>query len=109
WRRSHDHLSFTNTKLAEDGIENLLHIYDANNFTNRSQRLIEINGDVFRRQSIAQDSLRAIARFQSATKAIAMTRIDCDRVFRPQVLLPNAHQNFPLQVEHSVSGHAGNA
>ena len=53
--------SFTNAKLAENRIENLLHIYDANYFADRSQRLIKINGNVFRRQSLAQGRLRAIA------------------------------------------------
>jgi len=33
---------FTNAKLAENRIENLLHICDANYFADRSQRLIKI-------------------------------------------------------------------
>src|SRR5438046_7902442 len=61
WRRSHDHLSFTNAKLTENRIENLFHIYDANYFADRSQRLIKINSNVFRRESLAQGRLRAIA------------------------------------------------
>ena len=53
--------SFTDAKLAENRIENLLHVYDANYFADRSQRLIEVNGNIFRRQSLAQGRLRAIA------------------------------------------------
>ena len=37
--------SFADTQLAKNRIENLLHIYDANYFADRSQRLIEINGN----------------------------------------------------------------
>src|SRR5262245_10895746 len=88
-RPEHAH-SFADTKLAENRIENLLHIYNANYFADRSQRLIKINGNVFRGQSLAQGGLCAIARFQGTTKAIAMTCIDRDRAFRPQILLPNS-------------------
>jgi hypothetical protein len=56
-----NHLSFTDTKLAEDRIENLLHVYDTNYFADRSQRLIKINGNVFPRHSASEGRLRAIA------------------------------------------------
>ena len=52
---------FSYAKLAEDRIENLLHIYYANNFADGAQRLIEINRNVFAGQAIAQGGSRAIA------------------------------------------------
>jgi hypothetical protein len=38
--------SLSNAKLAEDGVENLFHIHDANDFADCSQRLIKINRNV---------------------------------------------------------------
>jgi hypothetical protein len=38
--------SLSNAKLAEDGVENLFHIHDANDFADCAQRLIKINRNV---------------------------------------------------------------
>ena len=42
-------LSFANTKLAEHRVENLLYVDDANDFADRSQRIIKIDSNIFRR------------------------------------------------------------
>ena len=52
---------FSYAKLAEDRIENLLHIHDADDFADCAQRLIEINRNVFPRQSFAEGRPRPIA------------------------------------------------
>jgi hypothetical protein len=54
-------LSLPNAKLAEDRIENLVHIHDTNDFADGAQRLIEINRNVFAGQAFAQGGSRAIA------------------------------------------------
>jgi len=38
--------SLADAKLTENGVENLFHIYDANDFADCSQRLIKINRNV---------------------------------------------------------------
>jgi len=38
--------SLSNAKLAKHRVENLFHIYDANDFADRAQRLIKINCNV---------------------------------------------------------------
>jgi len=40
-------LSLSDAKLAEHRIENLFHIYDANDFADCAQRLIKINRYIF--------------------------------------------------------------
>ena len=52
---------FSYAKLAEDRIENLVHIHDTNDFADGAQRLIEINRNVFAGQAFAQGGSRAIA------------------------------------------------
>ena len=45
-------LSFPNAKLAEDRVENLFHIDNANHFADCSQCFMKVNCRVFRRQSL---------------------------------------------------------
>jgi hypothetical protein len=46
------HRSFPNAKLAEDRVENLFHIDNANHFADCSQCFMKVNCRVFRRQSL---------------------------------------------------------
>jgi hypothetical protein len=54
-------LSLADAKLTENGVENLFHIHDANDFTDCAQRLIKVNRNVLTGQSVAQRHARAIA------------------------------------------------
>ena len=38
--------SLADAKLTENGVENLFHVYDANDFAHCAQRLIKINRNV---------------------------------------------------------------
>src|ERR1700737_1985605 len=102
-------LSFADAELAEDGIENLFDADRAEHFAKGMQRVLKIDSDIFRRQTIAHCGNGAIARFQRAPQTIAMTSIDRDGAFRSEILLGDVVKNFLFELRQTLSGRAGNA
>ena len=100
--------SFADTKLPKNRIENLFDVDVADYLSNRPQRFVKIDCDIFRRQRLAQRCSCAIARFQCPAQAIAVPGIDRDCAFRSQILLSDARQNFLLQFRQTFSRDAGN-
>src|SRR6266480_4520413 len=100
--------SFADTKLAEHGVENLFHVDCANNFADSAQCLVQVNGNVLRRQSFAHGRARAIAGFQRPAQAIAMASVDRDRAFWSEILLSYPRENFGLQFRQAFARQARN-
>ena len=58
--------SFADAELAENGVENLFDVDRAEHFAKGMQRVLKIDSDIFRRQTVARRGSGAIARLQGA-------------------------------------------
>ena len=80
----------------------------ADNFAHGAKSFVEIDGEIFGRNSVIDRLPDAIERFLSAPQAIAMAKIDRERVFGPQILFAESRENFGLKFLQTFSCRAGN-
>src|ERR1700747_3265723 len=78
--------SFANAELTEDGIENLFDIHCADDFTQPSEGVVEIECQIFTGKAAAHCLSRALTCLKCAPQTIAMARVNRRRALGAQVL-----------------------